>query len=154
MTNRSTSKRPLTRALIIALLLAVVLVAVAPAAFASSAVGCTGAGCKGKNPEAQGCSAGAYTVASKSNSHEVVQLRYSPACHAFWSRVQSKLASGNIWYTSAWLKGRPSTKVTLHNTRLVWSKMWTNQPSACGVSVSKSHHSNVPVLCTAADDPN
>lgn len=148
MTNRRISKRLLTRTLIIALLLALVLVAVAPAVFASGGPSCWGAGCKGKNPQVQGCNADAYTVDSRSNSHQIVELRYSPACHAWWSRVKSKLNFSNILYTRAGIKNHVSaTRVVNWGSWLAYSKMWTGHPTACGVSVSKSNPDYKPVLC-------
>ncbi len=147
MSNRKISRRWLTRTLIIALLLAVVLIAVVPTAFAHGPQ-CWGAGCRGKSPQVQGCSHDAVTVAWTSNSHEVVQLRYSPGCHAYWSRTYSKLAPANVLYTRAALKYHVSATrvVNWYSTEAI-SKMWTGPATACGASVSKAYPGYVPVRC-------
>lgn len=148
MSMRRVTNRRFTRTLIIALILVMVLVAVAPAAFASSGPGCWGAGCRGKSPVVQGCGKDAYTVASKSNSHQIVQLRYSPACHAYWSRTFSKLSPHNIKFTRAAIKGHVSaTRVVNWGGVRAISRMWTGPATACGVSVSKSNPWFVPVRC-------
>ncbi len=155
MSNRRASTRLLTRTLIIALLLAVVLVAVAPAAFANGGPSCWGASCRGKAPQANGCSHDAITLATKPHPgtagagfNQVTELRYSPACHAYWSRVKSRLAPGDIKFTRAAIQGHVShTRVVNWGSWLAISKMWTGPATACGVSVSKSDPWYIPVGC-------
>lgn len=49
---------------------------------------CTYAGCNGKDPQATGCGNDAVTKLEFSINIAVrVQLRWSPTCHAFWTRV-------------------------------------------------------------------
>lgn len=152
MSNRRPSTRLLTRTLIIALLLAVVLVAVAPAAFANGGPSCKGDTCLGKAPQAMGCSHDAITLVSKYHSHQTVELRFSPACAAFWSRVTSHLAPGNIKFTRAGIRHHiDATRVVNWGGSVAISKMWTRWPWACGVSVSKSNPNYVPVRCVNGD---
>lgn len=155
MTNRRTSKRLLTRTLIIALLLAMVLVAVAPTAFAAGGPSCWGATCRGKAPQANGCSHDAVTLAkiphpgtASAGYYQYTELRYSPACHAYWSRVTSRLSPSDIKYTRAAIQGHvSSTRVVNYGSVQAISKMWTGPATACGVSVSKSDPSYVYVGC-------
>jgi hypothetical protein len=55
------------------------------------AAGCYGDYCSGQDPQAMGCSADAYTVASIliPGTGAYVELRWSPSCKANWARVPS-----------------------------------------------------------------
>jgi hypothetical protein len=54
----------------------------------SMAVGCVGSACDGKNPQTMGCSTGAQIKKERTWFQEVtLQLRYSPACDAWWTRA-------------------------------------------------------------------
>ncbi len=83
---------------------AVVLAVLTPAAPASAA-SCYGLGCEGKDPNYTGCASDARDLQAvtvrNSNGTAVgkVQLRYSPACRASWSRVES--FSGPRYLTAA-----------------------------------------------------
>jgi hypothetical protein len=117
-------------------------------------VACHGTGCRGKDPERMGCSADARTLAiiphpgtAGAGFNQFVELRFSRRCNARWSRVTSRLAKGDISSTSAFIKGIPSTRVTVRGATLVWSRMWSGAVSACGVSASKSHPMDMPVGC-------
>ena len=78
-------RNPLLAVLMILSVLA--LTVIAPSrAFAAS---CYDATCKGKNPSTQGCGADAYTMDSFVDDPLYVELRYSPACHAAWTRVST-----------------------------------------------------------------
>ncbi len=155
MSNRRVSNRRLTRTLIVALILVVVLVAMAPAAFANSGPSCWGASCRGKAPQANGCSHDAITLARTPKAgtagagyNQVTELRYSPACHAYWSRVTSRLSPGDVKFTRAALQGHVSwTRVVNWGSRQAISKMWTGPATACGVSVSRSDPWYYPVGC-------
>lgn len=61
--------------------------AVAPAP--AGAVGCWGDYCSGTDPQATGCSADAFTVASYSppSSSTTLELRWSPTCKTNWARL-------------------------------------------------------------------
>jgi uncharacterized protein DUF2690 len=74
------------------LALAVVSVAALTVGGATSAqaVTCTYNNCNGKNPETAGCSAGSTTLKNFVSTKGVkVELRYSSACHATWTRISA-----------------------------------------------------------------
>lgn len=53
----------------------------------ANAVTCYGDYCSGKDPQTSGCSAGAYTVASKAFQNGILEIRWSPTCKTNWARV-------------------------------------------------------------------
>lgn len=57
----------------------------------AEAVSCWGDWCSGTNPEATGCSAGAYTVASQGvyGTSSTLELRWSPTCKTNWARISA-----------------------------------------------------------------
>ncbi len=59
------------------------------------AAGCFDWGCDGKDPQAYGCSADAFTIENFSYGGAYLELRYSPACRAAWTRSTS-----NTWYNT------------------------------------------------------
>ena len=70
---------------------------------------CSGSSCNGKSPTLMACSADAVTVNSVVDEdhasggtfgRQVVQLRYSKACNAFWSRATA-VAGGTARVTSS-----------------------------------------------------
>ena len=74
----------------------------------ASAAGCSGSGCNGKSPAAMGCGVDAVTVnnvvdedhaSGGTFGRQVVELRYSRACNASWSRVTAS-AGGMAHVTS------------------------------------------------------
>jgi hypothetical protein len=116
--------------------------------------GCFGTTCRGRDPQLMGCAADAVTLAllphpgtASAGSYENVELRYSAACNARWARVTSRLSPADILFTTAFIAGHPSTRVTRHGTRVVWSRMWSGSVRACGVSVLASDPSYAPILC-------
>ena len=120
-----------------------------------SRVGCVGAGCRGKDPQVMGCDSDAMTVAispqpgtAGAGWQEVVELRYSRRCNARWSRVTSRLAAGQIVYTTAYIAGYPSTRRTVNGAKVVWSRMWSSAIKACGNSIWSGDPSYKPVHCT------
>jgi hypothetical protein len=59
------------------------------------AVGCNASSCTGKDPNNMGCGSDARTIDTFSLGADFyVELRYSPACYATWSRVT------NTWYSN------------------------------------------------------
>ena len=74
-------------------------VAATPAALA---VGCTGVSCDNKGPSANGCFAVDEVLAS--GSFYGLQLRYSPACHAFWAYGGDAPAEWNVTLELDWQK--------------------------------------------------
>lgn len=65
--------------------------AVASAEPVTTLAGCVGSSCTGKNPNTLGCGNDVYTVATKvpGTGGPMVELRYSPACQAYWARFES-----------------------------------------------------------------
>ena len=57
---------------------------------------CTYAGCNGKDPETTGCGKDAVTKDSLQASLILAELRWSPSCHAFWTRIRWDPANGGI----------------------------------------------------------
>lgn len=124
----------------------------------SSAAGgprCRGASCRGKNPQAMGCSRDAITLditpkpgTAGAGYNQYTELRYSPRCNAYWSRVRSRLQGGDILFTRAAIQGHTKqTRVVNNGGKRAISRMWTGPAVACGVSVSKTDPSYVPVGC-------
>ena len=105
--TRATRSRFLT---LLAALLVTVGLTVVPGAPAR-AVGCYGSGCAGKDPSAMGCASDGYTVTyvfvDRLGYMENLELRYSPACNANWSRLTART------YNAAWV----SMCVTNYNNR-------------------------------------
>lgn len=91
---------------------------------------CSGYGCDGRDPDATGCSSGAYT-ANSVNVYDfnhgnqylgTIELRYSPACGTNWSRVTSAVG---VTYLQAIVQ-RMSDHVYYNdqgNYLVVWSDM-------------------------------
>lgn len=59
----------------------------APAAPAVAAVSCTGIACNGKDPQASGCSADGRTLEDITVGSVRLEMRYSNACAAAWTRT-------------------------------------------------------------------
>lgn len=111
------------------------------------AAGCTGSSCNGKSPTVMGCSADAVTVNSVVDEdhasggtfgRQVVQLRYSRSCNAFWSRATATAGgTARVTSTVAYMDG---FKVSTNRSRLgpgsVASKMRSGLAiNSCGRTV-------------------
>jgi hypothetical protein len=91
--SASSVLRAVTRVAALALIAGTAVVATAPEASAAS---CYDRGCDGRDPQSSGCSADAYTVASKNitfagPTHLItwpVEIRFSSACQAQWTRLK------------------------------------------------------------------
>ncbi|MEH1124819.1 DUF2690 domain-containing protein [Micromonospora sp. CPCC 206061] len=64
------------------------------AAPAQAAPACHGGTCTGRNPNKAGCSSDAVTVREFTRGPNRVELRFSPACRATWSRWSNVHADG------------------------------------------------------------
>lgn len=98
---------------------------------AQARAGCWGAGCRGKDPQAMGCNRDAITLASVVERGARVELRYSYACNAKWSRFTVP----NDWLA----RGTPYAFMGVGNrtlqqwhARQIWSRMWSGPIRACG----------------------
>ncbi|MGW4638056.1 DUF2690 domain-containing protein [Sphaerisporangium sp. NPDC004334] len=61
------------------------------------AVGCNNSSCTGKDPQAQGCGADAWNTRTRYDTVGgaiTLELRYSPACNAQWTRITVDTYSG------------------------------------------------------------
>ncbi len=69
---------------------------------ASAAVSCDGAGCRGVNPQRSVCVWDARVIAGRGvPGVGIVQLVYSPRCHASWSRTVTNGTYHRTWVTEA-----------------------------------------------------
>jgi hypothetical protein len=127
----------------------------------AAAAGCYGIRCQGRDPQLMGCWRDARTIGisplpgtAAAGWNEVVELRYSRACAAQWSRVRSRFTSG-ISYTTAYHLANPTlTRVTVYGGTYVWSKMYAavyDIGGACGNTVLKADPTYKPTHCV---DPN
>jgi hypothetical protein len=116
--------------------------------------GCSGSGCNYKDPNAMGCSADAVTRMSANildYSGKIigrVELRYSAACNAKWSRAYNYIS----FSTSAWMSdGSTSSPTVISGTMYgsgssnqVYGNMYSGYSKACG------QVAGYPPACTGA----
>jgi hypothetical protein len=108
----------------------------ADAAAAAAAVACSSSSCSGKDPQTTRCSTGATTLTSAQDPWVLVELRFSSACQAVWTRatMRSSLNGGTpyraalVWYScsAASASCRKGWYVTKQD---LWDKgdvAWTN----------------------------
>jgi hypothetical protein len=96
------NKRKPLAILLVTLLLGVFILSAATPALAV----CSGTDCNGKDPQATGCSSGAYNVSSQTyngpnGSSYLVELRWSPTCQTNWVRLTNK--SSGYRYMKAYM---------------------------------------------------
>lgn len=116
---------------------------------------CHGTTCRGQDPVKTGCYLDAITLneiphpgTAGAGYNQYVELRYSKACDASWSRVHSRLDSGDILYTQASVKGHFwATRVKRSGAMWVTSRMWSGMQTACGVSIWNEDPAYRPVGC-------
>jgi hypothetical protein len=92
--------------------------------------GCYGATCRGRDPQAMGCSRDAITLATRHRFGFQVELRYSRACNAKWSRTNN-MSNHDASAVFA-LVGTGKHTLRSKSGYQVWSLMWTGKLSACG----------------------
>jgi hypothetical protein len=99
-----------------------------------AAVGCTGTACNGLDPQTQGCSPDGRTLEEFSfGSYYRVEMRYSNACAAAWTRTTANCDAGCIQDEVSEIRGygtkgvllRKYTKQTVRNGSN-WTKMIGN----------------------------
>lgn len=73
------------------------------------AASCYGDWCSGQDPQATGCSADAYVVASADvySGRANLQLRWSPSCQTNWARLY--IYPSNNWFPGGTLVARQSS---------------------------------------------
>lgn len=92
MLTRTSIRRGTAAALLTSAAIAALSVTTTPATASTTAnlspTGvCDGVSCNGQDPAQAGCASGAYTAASKTDQGVLLELRYSPSCHANWARI-------------------------------------------------------------------
>ncbi|MCS7060050.1 MAG: DUF2690 domain-containing protein [Anaerolineae bacterium] len=126
----NTRRRSYVKIALVTCLGALLFLASAPAS-AQAGARCWGVGCRGKDPQVMRCNRDAITLAEVVERGARVELRYSPACNARWSRFT---------VPAAWLRrGAPYAFMGVGNrtlqqwrARQVWSLMWSGPIRACG----------------------
>ncbi|MFE9747175.1 DUF2690 domain-containing protein [Saccharothrix saharensis] len=116
---RTSSLRSTTTTLIALSLIAFTMLT--GAAFANAAATCYGSTCTGQDPNARGCAADARTLAEYTYSARF-ELRYSPACHAAWTRV---------------------TSATTYNTIFAQINGYTTKPTSIGAPAARTYGAQV-----------
>jgi hypothetical protein len=104
-----------------------------------AAVSCTGTACNGKDPQAQGCSPDGRTLEEFFTGYYRVELRYSNACAAAWTRATGACDAGCIQDHVAEIRGygtkgvllRKYSQVTERNGSM-WTKMIGNNTTIKG----------------------
>jgi hypothetical protein len=129
-------------AFVVAILAAIALSV--PAASSVAAVTCQGSGCNGLSPVTTGCQNDAYTATSayitnSAGTHKgLVELRWSNACLAVWSRVTSYMGATTIKETARAgypANGYLASDVDYNTAGPAWSPMagpWLDGAIACG----------------------
>lgn len=100
---------------------------------AQAAPYCTYAACNGLDPETTGCSNDAVTKMDLEASLMLAELRWSPSCHTFWTRLRHDPANGGIGeyvYIAGGVydaNGKPVTKIVYttdpNGSGPTWTKM-------------------------------
>ncbi|WP_432944222.1 DUF2690 domain-containing protein [Kribbella sp. CA-253562] len=57
---------------------------------------CTYHGCNGKDPQTTGCANGAVTKKELTAYFTKGELRYSPTCHTYWTRITTPSCCGGV----------------------------------------------------------
>jgi hypothetical protein len=122
----------------------------------AAALGCHGSSCNGRNPQTQGCSRDAVTLASRdwfdgaagSSATITVELRYSTKCRASWSRVRANgVGTVAVTKASAWVKGHKSATIRSRaGSGSVYSLMRSGSDHAAEAWVSFNHGAVVQTL--------
>lgn len=130
-------KPPATKALRVLIATAVTattaLTVTAPNSFAAPY--CTYAQCNGLDPEATGCANDAVTKLELTASQIRGQLRWSPSCHTFWTRLLYDSEDGGIGQTAYIAggvydaNGKPVTKIVYTSDPNTVDPPWTRMIS-------------------------
>jgi hypothetical protein len=111
----------------------------AAAASQLAAVGCTGTACNGLDPQTQGCSPDGRDLEEFSTGYYRVELRYSNACVAAWTRTTGACDAGCTQDHVTDIRGygtkgvllRKYSKQTVRNGT-IWTKMIGNNTTIKG----------------------
>ncbi|WBB77252.1 DUF2690 domain-containing protein [Micromonospora sp. WMMD882] len=107
----------------------------APVGAPAVQAGCYGDWCSGQDPEAMGCSAGAYTVASAWAGSYLVELRWSPSCQTNWARI------GGSWTGPLWVVQSTGYKHSYSgsNGSYRWTAMIYSPSLACRAEAGSTY---------------
>lgn len=75
---------------------------------AAASPGCWGSECNHYDPNTMGCGSDAYTLEKFTMNLITIELRYSPACYASWTRFE--VHSNSIFPSTAFLRGSSTTE--------------------------------------------
>jgi hypothetical protein len=111
----------------------------AAAAAQLAAVGCKGTACNGLDPQAQGCSSDGRNLEEFFTGYYRVELRYSNACTAAWTRATGDCDAGCLQDHIVQIRGygtkgtllRKYSKQTVRNGT-IWTKMIGNNTTIKG----------------------
>jgi hypothetical protein len=99
-------------------------------AAAAVAASCYGNSCNGLEPEKSGCSDDARTVRSREVDSFDVELRYSPDCHAVWTRITNNSGYPGvakvIGYYNGEFRRQELRTLAAYEDEVAWTKMLTS----------------------------
>ncbi|NUT33990.1 MAG: DUF2690 domain-containing protein [Hamadaea sp.] len=75
---------------------------------AAASPGCWGSSCNHYDPNTMGCGTDAQTLEKKTLNLITIELRYSPACYASWTRFE--VHSSFIFPSTVFLRGSSTTE--------------------------------------------
>ena len=105
------------------------------------AVGCTGAKCNGLNPAKNGCGADQKLMSTVPlrDKGGVMELKYSPACQAYWGKLINTKNYAPIWISlyqqqaAQWVVIPSTTQSTTGFPGELFTNMWASFPAnSCG----------------------
>jgi len=86
---------------------------------------CYAAGCTGLDPDAAGCSAGAFTLESFSDYGVYYEMRYSNECYATWTRMTAPGSGCNM----AWGQIMTYSERLIYGAQVCGGTGWTRMIS-------------------------
>jgi hypothetical protein len=139
----------MSRALVAAIALCLIGVFALPASPALAA-SCHDTSCNGVDPQSAGCSGGAVTIDSLSDQGFYLELRYSSACYAAWTRVTSQGyadVTADFWI-ARYSGQRYSGHFSSGETGAKWTKMISFDYAVTGC-LGTVYRGNTATYCTA-----
>lgn len=101
----------------------------APANHHAALAACDGSSCYGLDPQAAGCAGDGETVASITQYGVLLELRYSPSCHANWARITPAPANWHFWVENTY-GDRQDYTLPSTNYSTAWTYMVNGYPAA------------------------
>ncbi|MGW4797431.1 DUF2690 domain-containing protein [Nonomuraea sp. NPDC004297] len=147
--------RPITRVAVLAAATLLALSGMPGIGTAATSATCYGDGCGGKDPNAAGCSADArtlaeFTMTGSAGWRFLVEMRYSAACHASWTRLSHANNPDCIFSATAWHWAYQtgtgisnfSPRITVGHNCSAWTVMMSKAGRvnrACGVALDQEY---------------